>query len=484
MTSVFLGVDVGTTSTKCLAITEDGELLALAHHSYALSHPREGWAEQDAEEFVGAVSNVVKQCVTKCREKGCDASQIKALAMSTQGDTLIATDKAGNPILPAMSWMDGRAVDEYQELLTETGASFWYKQTGQPINPLSSVCKIRWIRKRYQGMANSMRFCWVADFLARRLCGKFVADVPSASWTPIYSPVRRSWSEPVQDLVGIDAEELPETAESGTVIGDLLPDVSDNLGLPRGTFLIAGAFDQAAAAHGAGASAGGRSVLSCGTAWVLYSVSDVVPIDKKERLCVCCHVNPSEWGLVLPFVGGSAYDWLNRTLADVSHEVSENAEPLIFVPHLYGELSPGWHQESKGSLLGLTMTHTREDIRLALMRGIAYETRRNLEAALELGGRVNSIRMVGGAGRSEFWPQLVADIINRPIEVSEFVDSACLGAAKLAAGNAATDWHDSHIARIYDPLPLNVSREDVLYKRYLAAHERLLGFYEDKDLQD
>ncbi|MCL6628865.1 MAG: hypothetical protein K6U00_04610, partial [Armatimonadetes bacterium] len=215
MISVFLGVDIGTTSTKCLAITEDGEILAIAHHSYALSHPREGWAEQDAEEFVGAVSNVVNQCVTKCREKGCDASQIRALAMSTQGDTLIATDSAGTPILPAMSWMDGRAVDEYQELLIETGASFWYKETGQPINPLSSVCKISWIRKRYQDMANSMRFCWVADFLARRLCGKFVADVPSASWTPIYSPVRRSWSKPVQDLIGIDAEELPETTESG-----------------------------------------------------------------------------------------------------------------------------------------------------------------------------------------------------------------------------------------------------------------------------
>ena len=481
--SVYLGIDIGTTSTKCLAVGEEGSVLAFAQHPYVLSHPKQGWAEQDPEDFWTALIDVVRRCVTDLESQGRSSGDVVSLALSTQGDTLLMVDETGSPLAPSISWMDGRADEEYAELLAETGSSYWYRTIGQPLTHLSSACKVRWLAKnRPELLGPNSRPAWVADFLAKRLIGEFAADVSSASWTPFFSPTRREWSREVADLLGIRSDDLPVTAESGSVLGELLPESAEALGLGAGTVLVAGAFDQSAAAHGAGASVGGKSVLSCGTAWVLYSVSSRPIDDPEERLCVCCHVGGEsgngapEWGLVLPFTGGSAYDWLARTTGE-SDGAASDSDPPIFIPHLYGGLSPDWRSESRGSLLGLTMAHTREDIRLAMMRGIACEARRNLEAAEPLVGRVESVRMVGGAGKSEVWPRIIADVLGRRVEVSGLLESACLGVARLAAGQVSSTWSDTVALRLYVPTPEGIAAEARFYDRYVAVYEALLRVY-------
>lgn len=478
MSSIYLGADVGTTSAKCLAVNEDGIIITFTQHPYTLSHPKQGWAEQDPEDFRIALSDVVRRCMEECKSKGYSSSDVKSLAMSTQGDTLIVTDDSGKPLAPSMSWMDARADVEFRELLAETGPSFWYQETGQPMNPLSSACKMRWLSKNKPELRGA-RYAWVADFLAKRLCGEFTADMPSGSWTSIFSPSKREWSKNVLKVLGLSVEGLPKTVDSGEIIGELLPDACAEMGLALGTKLIAGAFDQSAAAYGSGATASGRSVLSCGTAWVLYSVSSQPIYDASEHLCSCCHTGKAEWGLVLPFTGGSAYDWLTRTIGDALTGSPSDSEPLIFVPHLYGGLSPDWRGESKGSLLGLTMAHTREDIRLALMRGVACETRRNMEAGEPYCGRSESVIMVGGAGKSKSWPQMIADVLNISVEVSGLLESACFGAAKLAAGDASSPWPSTNAVRIYEPTKTGAETENRFYERYLRAYKALLELYKD-----
>lgn len=476
--SIFLGIDIGTTSAKCLAVSESGEILALAQHAYPMSHPRQDWAEQDPENYYRALVDVVTRCIYECEGRGHSAGDIKVLAMSTQGDTLIVTDETGNPLVPAMSWMDKRAEAEYQELLAETGGVFWYREIGQTLNPLSSACKIRWIQKNAPELWSKIsRICYVPDYLALKLCGEFVTDTPSASWSPFYSPTRRAQSQAVMDVLKVSQNSLPQVMASGMVIGELLPEVAAELHLAEGTKLIAGAFDQAAAACGAGACAKGRSVLSCGTAWVLYCVSDAPIADPSELTPICCHINSRELGMVLPFTGGAAYDWLARTLPAATEEAS-TSEPLIFIPHLYGGLSPDWRSGSKGSLLGLTMSHTPKDIRLALMRGIAFETRRNVEAAGKLGAKIESIRMVGGAVKSDIWPQMIANVLDRQIEISDCLESACYGAAKLAAGAVAENWAGSESVHVIEPDAIGVQREERQYAKYLKFYEALSALYD------
>jgi sugar (pentulose or hexulose) kinase len=189
-------------------------------------------------------------------------------------------------------------------------------------------------------------------------------------------------------------------------------------------------------------------------------------------------VQPDAWGLVLPFSGGTVFDWFRRTFGtegDASDAQSAN-EPLIFIPHLYGGLCPDWREQSRGTLVGLTLSHTAGDIELAVMRGLAFETRRNLEAAAPLAGRPERLRMVGGATRNALWPQLIADILDLPVEVLDCAESACYGAARLAAGECAAGWTGGSV-RVIEPRPSRVEAERALYGRYLDAYRRALEFY-------
>lgn len=476
--AVYLGIDIGTSSAKCLVVDEGGNTVALTQRHYSVSHPRENWVEQDAEEFWSALVDVVCGCVSECEAKGFARSGIRAMAMSAQGDTLIVTDADAKPLAPAISWMDTRAGEECRELLEVKDQQFWYRELGITLTPYSTACKIRWIQKHKPELRKQIaRFCWVPDFLAWRLTGRHVSDVPSASWSPYLCPSTRAFSEPVMGVLGIKRENLPEVVESGELIGELTSDAAEALGLPPGVNLVAGAFDQPAAAHGAGVRAGERSVLSCGTAWVLYSASTKPPLDPQCRVPICCHVRPDEWGMVLPFTGGAAYDWLNNTLGTEKPASPSDAEPPIFLPHLYGSVCPDWREYAKGSLVGLTMAHTFEDVRLAMMRGIACDARRNFEVAEELSGRMESVRMVGGAGKSDIWPQMIADVLNRPVQVSDLVESACYGAAKLAAGDASRAWAETGSGRVCEPRPERVEFEDRQYRRYLRFYEALLPQY-------
>lgn len=484
MASIYLGADIGTTSAKCIAVREDGEILAISQLSYPTTHPQQGWAEQDPEDFWHGLVETVRGCLRACARQRYTKEHVVSLALSTQGDTLIVTDSAGKPLTPAIGWMDARGETEFAELLAEADASFWYRETGSPLTVLSSACAIRWLaRRRPDVVAAKPRYCYVADYLAKRLRGEFVTDMPSASWTPLFSPVRREWSQPVLDLLGVPRDALPAVVESGEAIGRLLPEAARELGLSPNTKLVAGAFDQAAAAHGAGARANATGVLSCGAAWVLYIVSAGPITDPNERLCTCCHTGPGECALVLPFTGGSAYDWLNRMVSDDGEDARPNADPLTFIPHLYGGLSPDWHGESRGSLIGLTLAHTAGDVRLALMRGLAFEARRNTEAAAPLltkegSGEVERIRMVGGAGKSKVWPKIIANVLNLPVDVPDCVESACYGAAKLAAGDASANWAEAGTLRRFQPSAQDVRTEDRLYEDYIRIYSALLPLYQ------
>jgi len=478
VSAIYLGIDIGTTSAKCLAVDEDGKVLAIAQQGYPMSHPQQGWAEQDPEDYWRALIATVSGCVEQCKNQGRGKADIVAMAMSTQGGTLIVTDSDGNAISPAISWMDRRAEREYSELMEETGKSYWYRETASRLTPLSSACKIRWISKHAAEFTKHIgRYCFVPDYLTTGLCGKFVVDTPSASWTPLYNSSKRTWSDETTHLLGVPRESLPESVESGTVIANLLPEVADELGLSRDCKLIAGAFDQAAAACGAGAKAGRNCVLSCGTAWVLYAVSVAPVMNDTFHIPICCHVSSSEWGMVQPFTGGAAYDWLHRTFKGNPDQKESLTEPPIFIPHLYGGLSPDWRESSKGSLLGLTMAHTWHDVELAMMHGLAFEARRNVEAAEKLSGAIPSVRMVGGAGKSKIWPQIIANVLGKPVEISDCVESACMGAAKIAAGEISAAWSDDGIREV-TPIPEQIETEYHQYRRYTKFFEALADLYE------
>ena len=477
LSSIYLGIDVGTTSTKCLAVDESGDVIATGQYHYRMIHPQQGWAEQDPEDYWLGILHTVRRCIEQCRNAGRHPDEIVSLALSTQGNTVILCDSGGNPLLPAISWMDGRSSDQFDRLVSRTGLPFWYDNVGARLTALSPAPKVLWLQEnRPEYRRKDAHLCMVPDYLAMKLCGKFAMDLPSASWTPFFSPIDRVWSAPVLDILNLSREKLSGVIESGETIGELTPEVADELGLKRGINLISGAFDQAAAAHGSGARAGERCTLSCGTAWVLYAPSSSLMLNFETPIPICCHVDRNTWGMVMPFSGGSVYDWCIRTFAEPNDERSDT-NPLIFIPHLYGGLSPDFRTESKASILGLTMSHTPADVRLAVMHGLAFESRRNMEAAESLAGSLGSLSMVGGATKSDVWPQIIANVLARDVEVPSLSESACYGAAAIAAGHASDEWHGFRIRACVSPKLEQVRAEDLMYQRYLQAYHQLLSVY-------
>ena len=474
LSSIYLGIDIGTTSAKCLAVDESGEVIALGQYPYPMKHPQQGWAEQDPEDYWRGLVHTVHLCVEQCRNAGRHSDDIAALALSTQGNTVILCDSHGVPLIPAISWMDGRSSLQFDRLVSQTSLPFWYNTVGVRLTALSPAPKVLWLQENCSEYSQrDSRLCMVPDYLAMKLCGKFAMDLPSASWTPFFSPIDRAWSKPALDVLNLPQEKLSDVVESGEAIGDILPEVADELGLRRGVRLISGAFDQASAAHGSGARAGSRCTLSCGTAWVLYAPSYSLLLNGKTPIPICCHVGRDTWGMVMPFSGGSVYDWCLRTFSESSDEPSD-ADALIFIPHLYGGLSPDFHTESRASILGLTMAHTPADIRLAVMRGLAYESRRNMEAAESLAGSLGSLSMVGGATKSDVWPQIIANVLAREVEVPSLSESACYGAAAIAAGSASAGWSGFRARSRVSPDPVEIREENSRYERYLRAYELLL----------
>ena len=405
--------------------------------------------------------------------------------MSTQGDTLIVTDSQGTALAPAISWMDLRAEAEYHALLAATEQSFWYRENGKQLSTASSACALRWLAAWQPELwARVRRVAAVPDYLTARLCGQFVTDVPSASWSPCFNAHTRAWSHPVLALLGVSEAQLPRVLDSGTVIGTLSPDVAALLELTPDAVLVAGAFDQAAAALGAGASAGGRSILSCGTAWVLYTVTS--PSRLMCRRCfrsVATRARQSG-GIGFLYRGGGD-DRCRRTFhIEAADAPGATVEPLFFLPYLYGAGAPDWQAKARGTLLGLTMAHSGADVERAVQCGIARETRLSVESSAAQCGPIHSLRMVGGASNSTVWPQnprRPARSSHRSCGCSE---SAATGAPVLAAGAQHTAWPEITAEKVVLPDPQQVARMEDYYRRYQQYRSGCLNFTNRSGIRD
>jgi xylulokinase len=466
-----LGIDVGTTFLKALLLDEEGRTRKIAAAGYDLRKPREGFVEQAPGDWWQALVSAVREAV-----QGVPPADVRALALSTQGDTLVPTFDDGRPACPAISWLDRRAGAECRELLAERPQTWWFGRTGKKLLGSNTASKIRWLQTHRPDLARGARFCNVHDHLVRRLTGRFVSDVTNASWTTLFNIERRGWDAETLALLGLSEDRVSRIVSCGEPIGELTPESADSLGLTTDTVVAAGAFDQVAATYGAGVTGADEALLSCGTAWVLFVVTPSPVLDDQLRLPACCFVGDREWGLVCCFTGGAAYDWL-RDVVKGGHLAAEPAgPPLVCLPYVYGEVSPGWDPEARAAIIGVGLDHSAEDLQLALMQALAFEGLRNLEVARGLGVSIEAVRMVGGASQSPIWPQIVADVLGVPVTIPVESECAARGAALLAAKAVGTDLSGKASQAAASHLVPDASRAPryrELYECHNAARESL-----------
>ncbi len=427
----FLGIDIGTTSTKALAVSEEGQNIALARASYPTLSPQPGFQEQDPEKLEEAVIHVLKQVAEETGKTP------KAIGFSCAMHSLIAVDEAGRLLTKAILWSDSRSQKQARALReTELGREL-YRRCGTPIHPMSPLCKLRWLREEEAELfKKAARFLSIKDYLLYRLCGEYAADYSLASATGLMDIGQLEWYGPALDYAGIGKERLPKLV-SPTYAMELQSDA-----LPRdwgGVLLVPGASDGCLANLGALALGPEELVLTIGTSGAVRTTRSSPRIDEElqlfnyrldESLFVCGGPTNN---------GGITYEWLSELLGEERLSEADaaalpaGAQGVLFLPYLLGERAPIWDASATGAFLGLQRRHGPAHLYRATLEGVAFSL---FHIAAGLASEAKTIVANGGFTQSALWVQIIADVFGLPVHIDEQEEATARGAAYMAMKGA------------------------------------------------
>jgi xylulokinase len=483
--TVIIGVDVGTSGTRALAVTAEGELVAEATRPHELLTPRPGWTEQRPAEWWEACKGVLAE-VTASAGDG-----VAGLGVTGQMHGSVFLDSVGRVIRPALLWNDQRTARECDEITERVGAERLLELAGNPALTGFQAPKILWLaRNEPDAYARVASVLLPKDYVRFELTGERATDASDASGTLLLDVRARDWSGEILDALEIPRSWLPAVYEGPDVTAMVRDDVADELGLPRGLPVAAGGGDNAAAAVGVGVVQEGAISTSVGTSGVLFAHRDAFTPDPSGRVHAFCHAVPGAFHLmaVTLSAGGSLSWWRERlgggldfdALVGEAGEVEPGAEGLLFLPYLTGERSPHLDPHARGAFVGLTVRHGRAHLTRAVMEGVVLSMRDGLEVMRGLGTPDDDVRAVGGGARSPLWLQLQADVYGRPVRRTEVDEGPAYGAALLggvAAGVFADVAEACERVRlradVTEPDPERVRRYDELHAVYATLYPAL-----------
>ncbi len=437
--TVLFGIDVGTSATKGVAISDAGEVLATEEAPYPLSTPRPGWSEQDPEDWWRATETVLAALTNT-------AGAPAGIGLSGQMHGLVALDENDDVIRPAILWNDQRTQAECDEIEETIGLERLIKLTGNRALTGFTAPKILWLRNHEpDSYAKIARVLLPKDYVRLRLTGEHATDVSDASGTLLLDVANRAWSNEVSQALDIDPAWLPTALES--------PEVSGHT--EQGIPVAAGGGDQAAGAVGVGVDRKGPVSVALGTSGVVFAALDAFAADPEARVHAFCHAVPGAWhamGVMLSAAGSLSW-WRHASAPDADYDTLLNeaaawpagAEGLLFVPYLAGERTPYADPDARGAFVGLGLRHDRGALTRAVLEGVAFGLRDSLDLIDELGGQPQLGRVSGGGARSRLWTQIIASVLELPLEQVAVDEGAAFGAAILG-GVAAEVWPDVHAA--------------------------------------
>jgi xylulokinase len=478
-----LGLDIGISGCKAVAFSPSGDLLAQAHREYPLYQPKPGWMELDPREVWDAVKAVIRQVTSAI-----SADPVRALGISTHGESVVPLDAAGRPLCRFITAIDTRATEEARWWEQRFGRERLFAVTGMPLHPMYTINKLMWLRRHEpEVFASAQRFVCMADFIFTRLGLSPVMDYSLAGRTMAFDVSRLTWSEEILSMAGLDPGRLSRTVPAGTALGEVGTAVADELGLAAGAagkhtacVAVTGGHDQPSGALGCGAVAQGIVMDSTGTVECVAAASPKLVLSDnllRNNLPIASHTAPGMY-LVLGWVAtaGALLRWFRDNFAGA--ELAEAARtgrsvydlilaqapagpsPVLVLPHFVGSGTPALDPASKGAILGLDLTTTRGQIVKGILDSVTYETKLNLDAMEEAGIAVRELRAFGGGARSALWLQTKADILGKPVVAMDVTEAPCLGVAILAgAATGVFPTVEAGVAqmvrrgRVYEPDP-------------------------------
>ena len=489
--SYSIGIDIGTTTVKCILFREGPAVAAEASQEYKTMTLRHSWVEQDPMDWWNGTVSCIRALLAKSRV---DPKEIKVISVSSQAPCVLPLDRNGNPLHNALIWMDRRSVREMELLAENPGADRVFEITGNRLDTYCVLPALMWfLRNEPAIMDRCHKIVQVNGFINTRLTGTFTIDESHASLTELYDCHTHDWSDELLSAAGADRSIMPEIVDCCTPIGHVTEKAAGETGLSTSTVVLAGTVDATAAALEVGLTGSGKVAEMTGTSSVVMIAFN--ELFTTEGLSYLRGYNRSTSILfgAMNAIGGSlkwfrdsvlggetpehdAYDRINRAVeSGVPHPSG-----LIFLPYMSGERSPIWDPNARGTLIGLNMKTSLPEIARAIMEGACYALRDNLDQVRNAGIHFDSIVCCGGCSKSDIWLKIKASVIQKRILIPELNLGAPGGLSYMNAaymGEYASPEEASaacfKVRHAIEPVPEWVGPYEELYQVYLDSYQAL-----------
>ena len=429
---MFIGLDLGTSHLKGIVIDDAQNVCAEASVSLSLMRPKNGWSEQNPQDWLDATENVMASLANKVNLK-----KVNAIGLSGQMHGATLLDKNDNVLRPCILWNDTRSAEEASYLDSKT---IFRNLTGNIVFPGFTAPKLAWVRKHEPNIfAKISKVLLPKDYLLLWLCGEYVAEMSDAAGTSWLDVKRRDWSDALLAETDLDRSQMPTLIEGCEISGVLKKTHASKWGLPHGVIIAGGGGDNAASAIGVGVVKAGDAFVSLGTSGVLFAASDEYQPDAASAVHTFCHALPNTWhqmGVIL--AATDAMNWFGQVLNSSAQEMTNDLGVLkapsktLFLPYLGGERTPHNDSQIRASFINLDHNADRQAMIRAVIEGVAFAFRDCFDALSSTGTKINQLVAVGGGAKSEYWVQAIATTLGLPISIPVAGDyGGAFGAARL-----------------------------------------------------
>lgn len=446
-----LGIDLGTSATKTVLFDLSGVAIASSAVEYPMYQPQNGWAEQDADDWIDAAFRTTRAVI---EESGINSSEIAGIGISGQMHGLVMLDENNIPLRRSIIWCDQRTAAECDEIHERVGKERLIEITANPALTGFMASKILWVRNNEPEIYAKCRHILLPkDYLRFRLTGEYATEVSDASGMQLLDVPNRCWSDEVLQALEIDKALLGKVYESVEITGYITEEAAAQTGLAVGIPVVGGAGDNAAAAVGTGVVTDGSAFTTIGTSGVVYAHTDNLLIDKKGRAHTFCCAVPGAWHVMgVTQAAGLSLQWFRDSFCSVemeeaakrgvspyvvmdekAAEVPIGSNRLIYLPYLMGERTPHLDPDCRGVFFGLSAIHQRPYLIRAVMEGVTYSLKDCFDVLREMGVSFSEMYACGGGGTSSLWRQMMADVYGCPVRTVKSKEGPALGVAILAA---------------------------------------------------
>ena len=449
-----LGIDIGTSSTKTVLFDTKGEVITSALDFYPMYQPKNGWAEQDPDDWWNATVTSVKEVMSKSK---ISPKEIHGIGLSGQMHGLVMLGEDNKPLRRSIIWCDQRTALECEQITSLVGEEKLIEITANPALTGFTASKIMWVKNNEPDIYRKCKKILLPkDYIRFKLTGEFATEVSDASGMQLLDIPKRQWSDYVLGKLDIDKSLLAKVYESPEVTGTVTSEVAALCDLCEGIPVVGGAGDQAASAIGNGIVKKGVVSATIGTSGVVFAHLDNISIDAKGRVHTFCHAVPNTWHIMgVTQSAGLSYKWFrdnfmtaekftadqldanpNAIIDKIAATSPPGANGIIYLPYLMGERTPHLDPNARGVFFGLSGMHKKNDLLRAVMEGVVFSLFDCLNIIREMGNSPNCVFAGGGGANSPLWRQMMADTFGIDIAVNTSTESGALGVAILAGVGA------------------------------------------------